>query len=350
MDRWSAGRGRRARRYAWIVAAGLFLAPPGTAAAHTGAPTVALDFQLKVSNATRALPGVRVDLVDGDRGLRLRVDRHETLIVRGDLGEPVIRFDAAGVWVNRRSPTAAAVKLAPASSSAGGVAWDLRTRSHTLRWHDHRLAPPRAAQTGVVGRWSVPILVNGNRAAIEGTFVRVRRPRWWVWGLVAVALAAALAGIARWRPPTRPRLLVAAGALASLGALASASSFATADEISGASEWVEVGAVCLLLALAAFAFATGRRGWRPWLGAATGVVCVAFSLSAISVFGHGYVISTLPPTLTRLCVLFAVVAGAATAVLSIRVEYDSASARRARGRPAHVAASRRPSRKRERAR
>jgi hypothetical protein len=321
VDRWSAGRGRRARRYAWIVAAGLFLAPPGTAAAHTGAPTVALDFQLKVSNATRALPGVRVDLVDGDRGLRLRVDRHETLIVRGDLGEPVIRFDAAGVWVNRRSPTAAAVKLAPASSSAGGVAWDLRTRSHTLRWHDHRLAPPRAAQTGVVGRWSVPILVNGNRAAIEGTFVRVRRPRWWVWGLVAVALAAALAGIARWRPPTRPRLLVAAGALASLGALASASSFAT-----------------------------GRRGWRPWLGAATGVVCVAFSLSAISVFGHGYVISTLPPTLTRLCVLFAVVAGAATAVLSIRVEYDSASARRARGRPAHVAASRRPSRKRERAR
>jgi hypothetical protein len=330
VDLLSSGRRRRVRRYAWLVAAGAVLAWPGTASAHSTAPTVALDFHLRVSSATRALSGVRVDLVDGNRGLRLRVDPRETLIVRGDLGEPVIRFDAGGVWVNTHSVTAAADKLVKPSASVSGVAWSLRSHGHTLRWHEHRLAPPVSMRPGVTGRWSVPVLLNGSPRTVGGTFVRVASPRWWLWGAAAIALAAAIVAVA-WRVPRlRPRLVLVLGALAAVGALASATSFALADEISGAGEWVEVAAVGLLVALAAFAIVRRREGWRVWIGAAIGIVCTTFSLGALGVFAHGYVISTLPATLARISVLLAVVAGGATTALAITAEFDSERARAAR--------------------
>jgi hypothetical protein len=330
VDLLSSGRVRRVRRYAWLVAVGAVLAWPTTASAHSTAPTVALDFHLRISPATRALLGVRVDLVDGNRGLRLRVDPQETLIVRGDLGEPVVRFDSKGVWVNTHSVTAAADKLVKPSSSVSGVAWSLRTHGHTLRWHEHRLAPPVSMRRGVTGRWSVPILLNGSLRSVDGTFVRVAPPRWWLWGAGALALAAAIVVVA-WRVPrSQPHLVLVLGALAAVGALASASSFALADEISGASEWVEVAAVGLLVGLAAFAIARRREGWRVWIGAAIGIVCATFSLGAIGVFAHGYVISTLPANLARISVLLAVVAGGATTALAITAEFDSERARAAR--------------------
>lgn len=332
MNRWCSGRGRGVRRSAWVVVAGVFLAFPGTAAAHSAAPTVALDFRLTLSKATRGLHGVDVALVDGDRGLRVRADPDATLVVRGDLGEPVVRFDARGLWVNRNSPTAAADRLVHGALSSSGVSWVLRSRHHSLRWHEHRLAPPRTARPGVVGRWAVPVLLNGTPRSIGGTFVRVPRPHWWIWALAALALAAGTALVARLMPRTRPRLLIVLGGLASLGALASGISFGTADEISGSSPWIEVGAVGLLLALGVYAAARRHRGWRVWIGSLIGIVSVAFSLGALSVFGHGYVISTLPATVTRFCVLFAVVGGAATSGLAIMVEFDSAAAHVARGR------------------
>jgi hypothetical protein len=268
--------------------------------------------------------------VDGNRGLRLTVDPHETLVVRGDLGEPVIRFDFRGVWVNTHSVTASANKLVPPSPTVSGVVWSLRTRGHTLRWHEHRLAPPVSMRPGATGRWSVPILLNGSPRSLNGTFVRVAQPYWWLWGAAALVLGSLIAAIA-WRVPrSRPRLVVVVAALAAVGALASASSFALADEISGSSEWIEVAAVGLLVALAIFAIVRRREAWRVWIGAAIGIVCMTFSLGAIGVFAHGYVISTLPATLARICVLLAVVGGAATAALAIRAEFDTERSRAAR--------------------
>jgi hypothetical protein len=45
------------------------LAAPGPAAGHPTAPTVAVDYRLRLSSATRSLAGVKVDVVDGGRGL-----------------------------------------------------------------------------------------------------------------------------------------------------------------------------------------------------------------------------------------------------------------------------------------
>ena len=301
-----------------LIVLGGFLAFPGTAAAHSGAPTVALDFRLRISQATRALHAFRPTIVDGDRGLRLEVDPGATLVVLGDLQEPMIRFDSRGVWVNRHSPTAAGAKLIHASAG-NGVSWSLASRDHGLRWHDHRLAPPIDLRPGEVARWSIPIELDGRRSAVAGTVVRVSRPSTWPWAVGAVVLAAATA-VAAWRlPEARTRLLVVLGALAAFGALAASTSFATADEISGAGEWVEVGVVAALLAVAAVSL---RRRWsslRIWAAAGIGVVAATFSAGSLGVFAHGYVISTLPAAAARVAVLLAVVAGMATALLSVSV-------------------------------
>jgi hypothetical protein len=89
------------------------LAHPASAAAHATGPTVALDYRLSLSDATQALVGVRIAIIDGDRALRLQVDPSTALVVKGLLGEPVIRFSSTGVWVNAPRP-----QRPPTSSSS----------------------------------------------------------------------------------------------------------------------------------------------------------------------------------------------------------------------------------------
>ena len=108
-----------------VVVACLAVASP--AAAHSRAPTVALDYRLTL--AATSLPGVDADVIDGDRSLRLRVDPPHTLLVRGLLGEPVLRFEPSGVWVNRASPTAAVDRITPSSPS---LTWRRGTRRRAL--------------------------------------------------------------------------------------------------------------------------------------------------------------------------------------------------------------------------
>ncbi len=326
-------RGRALRIPARVlIVIGGFLVFPGAAAAHSGAPTVALDFRLRVSQATRGLRGVRPTIVDGDRGLRLEVEPRATLVVLGDLQEPMIRFDSRGVWVNRRSPTAAGAKLIRAAAG-NGVSWSLVSRGHGLRWHDHRLAPPVDLRSGDVARWSIPVELNGGRTALAGTVVRVSRPSGWPWAIGAVLLVGAVTGAA-WRlPRARTGLLVVLGGLAALGALAASTSFATADEISGAGEWIEVGVVAALLVLAVLSLHRRWSALRIWAAAGIGVAAATFSAGSLGVFAHGYVISTLPATIARLAVLLAVVAGMATALLSVSVGIERIPVHPAPARP-----------------
>src|SRR3954454_8106251 len=146
------------------------LAVPGTAAAHARGRTVALDYRVNLPVAP--LPGVRAEVLDGDRSLRLRVAPATRLVVRGLLGEPVLRFGSSGVWVNRASPTAAADKLTTA-----GRGWVRLTSGHEVTWHDHRLAPPPGLETGARAGFRFPVVLAGRRAAIIGSFERVPRRR-----------------------------------------------------------------------------------------------------------------------------------------------------------------------------
>src|SRR4029078_10204752 len=88
-----------------------------------------------------------------------------TLGVLGDLQEPMIRFDSRGVWVNRHSPTAAGAKLIRATAG-NGASWSHATPRHRLRLHRHRLAPPTDLRSGAVGRWSIPVELDGRHTAL----------------------------------------------------------------------------------------------------------------------------------------------------------------------------------------
>ena len=285
------------------------LATAGPAAAHSRAPTIALDYRVVLASVP---PGMHADVVDGDRALQVRVDPPHRLLVRGLLGEPLLRFGPDGVWVNRSSPSATADRI-----SRAGSGWALLSRGHTALWHDHRLAPPAGLRDGQRARWSVPVVLDGDAARIGGTFTRVARPPLWPWLVTGVLVAAAVAAFARARPQRRAEEAAAVAAVAAVGALAASTAFATGDAIARPTEWLDVGASAMLALLAGAALLLRRRGLRTWAATIVGVVAAAIGLGSLSVFRHGVVISSLPASVARLATSIALVGGAAAVVLAV---------------------------------
>ncbi|HEY1366613.1 MAG TPA: hypothetical protein VGF23_05845 [Gaiellaceae bacterium] len=307
----------RARRLLLVPLGALAaaLAVAGPAEAHSRAPTVALDYHVRLA----ALPtGVRAQLIDGDRALRVTVGSDVRLAVAGVVGEPFLRFAPDGVWVDRTSPTAAGARLVP--GHAGPGRWVRLSRGHEYTWHDHRLAPPPDLASGESARWSIPIALDGRRTAIAGTFVRVPRPLWWPWLAGAALAAGALFVVARRRPHWRGGAASVLAAVAAAAALAGNAAFATADPLSGAGRWLEVAAAAALALVAAAALLVRDASARVWIAMVIGAIAVALGFGSLSVFWHGVVISSLPAGLARLTTAVAVVAGTAAACLGITAD------------------------------
>ena len=298
-------------RYAalWIVVL-TCLVTPGRAAAHSRAPTVALDYRLELSRTT--LRGVHAQVVDGDRALRVRVDPPHRLIVVGLLGEPLLRFGRDGVWVNRASPSADADGL-----TGRGSGWLRLTTKPRLLWHDHRLAPPAGLRAGATARWSLPIVLDGRHTHLRGRFTRVARPPLWPWLVAGLAAVAGIAALGRTAPRHRAEFAAGVAGVAAAGALAASAAFATGDAIGRRAQWIEVGAAALLAVLAAAALLVGDRSLRTWVAMVVGIVAAALGLGSLSVFWHGVVISSLPASLARLATAVALLGGAAAVVLAI---------------------------------
>jgi hypothetical protein len=299
-----------------LVAALAALALPAHASAHGRAPTVALDYRLRL--AADAVPGVHVRVLDGDRSLQLSVRVGRRVVVRGSLNEPMLRIDPQGVWVNLDSPTAAADRLV----GKGGSGWARVSGGRSIAWHDHRLSPPPATRPGRAGPFSIPISIDDRRAEIVGTFWRVRRPAAWPWLVAAAALVAAIVGVARFRRSWRPLLTVGIGTVAGLGALVAVTTFAARDAPNGRVAWLQIGAgigVAIVLA-GLLVRLRGRR--RVHAAGIVGAIAAATSVGSLPVFWHGVVISALPATPARLVCGLALVGGAAAAALSFLPDFD----------------------------
>ena len=75
------------------------------------------------------------------------------LIVLGDLGEPMLRIDPTGTWVERGVGDRRRLLGSPQRGPAGGA-----SAGATFTWHDHRLAPPPydGGRSGPVARFVDP--------------------------------------------------------------------------------------------------------------------------------------------------------------------------------------------------
>lgn len=172
---------------------------PGVASAHVGRTLpVATDF---VARVTGSVHGVEAKAIDGDQTLWLRAAAAATVLVPGTLGEPLLRFDARGVWLNLRSPTAQGdgidrLDLRPSANPSAAPLWHRVAGGRAYAWHEHRLHALEQLARGrssaeTVGPWSVPVVVDGRRLRLTGVLDYRPPGPGWAWIAASAVLAAA---------------------------------------------------------------------------------------------------------------------------------------------------------------
>lgn len=183
-----------------VLAAALVL--PAVALAHVGktAP-VATNFETRLEGVrptTRAIEAAKV--VDGDRALWLRVTPTAVVSIPGAVGEPLLRFEPRGVFVNLHSVTAQSDRidrfgLRPDPNPHASPLWHRLTTGHSYLWHEHRLHALEPLAHGhdvkTLGRWSVPLEVDGRRHVLSGKLVYRPPGSIWPWAVLAGGVAAA---------------------------------------------------------------------------------------------------------------------------------------------------------------
>ncbi|HVP75437.1 MAG TPA: hypothetical protein VMS63_05390 [Gaiellaceae bacterium] len=208
------------------AAAGALAAFPAAASAHVGTSApVATNFAARIVGLRPPAGALEAKVVDGDRMLWLRVPATATVVVPGVLGEPLLRFDRRGVWVNLRSLTAQTDRidrfdLRPSANPRARPLWHRLTGGHAYAWHEHRLHVLEPLAHGrhvaaTLGPWSVPLLVDGRRHTLDGVLDYRPGPGWWWLALACVLAAASSAGTLLARRRGR-ELAVACGIAAAL--------------------------------------------------------------------------------------------------------------------------------------
>jgi hypothetical protein len=303
------------------VVLGLFVvvaAAPDVASAHVGRTLpVATDFTTRVVGF---IPGVEAKAVDGDQTLWLRANASATVLVPGALGEPLLRFDPRGVWLNLRSPTAQAdgidrLDLRPSAAPHARPLWHRLTATHAYLWHEHRLhalEPLAKGRTsaGPVGPWSVPVVVDGRRFSIEG--VLDYRPAGLSWLRVTVtALLAGATGLA-----------AARSAVALVGIALVVTAFVWAirvgRELYGrpgvpAIGYVEIAITCVVGAALVYGLVSRDAGTRVVTAFLAGFGALYEGLTMLPVLTHAVALSALPTSAARTAEVLAL--GGGTGIL-----------------------------------
>lgn len=133
-----------------------------------------------------ALQGLSVRVLGGDDELQLRNQSGRTVVVEGYDRDPYLRFKPDGtVERNQRSPATflnadrqGSQKVPPEAIPGAKPQWRKVASGGNFRWFDHRIhitnpqgPPPQAKgkdKPTKILSWTVPLTVEGNRAAIHG--------------------------------------------------------------------------------------------------------------------------------------------------------------------------------------
>jgi hypothetical protein len=306
-------RGRITGALIVIVAA---LAAPSPAAAHGPVDPPASSYLARVS---RLPAGVTAKVIDGDQRLWLRVDPRRTVVVLDYQGAPYLRFGPAGVAVNTSSAmyylNQVPAQIPPQGTGAAARPhWSKVSSGHAYGWHDGRLhalaTTALAPGASYLGRWQVPVRVDGARAAIAGgLYYRASPSIVWFWPIL-VALVCVLAARRLRRPELDERVARALAAIA----LAGFTVAVCGQQLHGRPS-VSVGQGVVLAAALAFAawgawrLVIHRHGWFTFFLIAA--VAIWEGASLIAVLLDGYVLLALPPLLARIAVTACLSAGVA---------------------------------------
>ncbi len=265
-----------------------------------------------------AVAGCERRVYESDLAVGLTVDDGHTAVVAGYDGRPFLRIGPGGVEVDAASATALEAGLV----DRPGSGWEELSDGRTVVWHDRRVRGPSAG----VGRWEIPLVVDGASLRIIGEVRRIDRPPAWPWLLILGALATA-AGIALARPRHLPLAALVLGATAGVATIVVAVGFAARSGASAAL-WVE-GANELVLALVGLAvLARGSGEARAAACTLLGLLALFAGLLKTEVLTRGVVLSALPASVARAAVAVAISAGLAALVVGA-LAFHAAHGRRA---------------------
>ena len=297
---------------------------PCAAAAHGPVAPIATSYLARV----RSVPsGVEAKVIDGDQRMWLRGAATGTVVVLDYRGAPYLRFSRVGVDVNRNSamyylnqtpaevpPSSLRPRTAPRWSSVSG--------GHEYSWHDGRLhalaTVALAPGASYVGRWSIPVRVNGRVGAIAGGLWHADDPSIvWFWPIV-VLLACALA---LWRV-RRAELDAFAARVLGFGSLIAIAWAAVARDLHGRPA-VSVFQMITFAALVAFVvwavrqLLLRRAGYFTYFAIA--FVAVYESVQLLPTLLNGFVLAAVPALVARTAAVVCLGCGAALLLFSFRL-------------------------------
>ena len=226
---------------------------PDVAQAHGPIAPVASSYLARVSSVPA---GLDAKVVDGDLRMWLRAAPSMTVVVFDYRGAPYLRFSRFGVDVNHNSSmyylNQSPAEIPPTNLSASTPPnWQQVSTGHDYGWHDGRLhalaTVALAPGASYVGRWSVPVLIDGHLSAIAGGLWHAEDPSIvWFWPIV-VLLACVLAA----RRVHRSELDRATARVLAVVALCGIAVAGVGRELHGRPT-VSIGQLLLLAAILAF--------------------------------------------------------------------------------------------------
>jgi hypothetical protein len=300
------------------------LAHPAVAHAHGPIDPEASD---NLARITHVPAGLQARVVDGDLRLWLQVPRSERVVVLDYQGAPYLRFTSQGVQTNENSPMFYLNLVPPITPSIKLTAklrpaWHEVSHGRVAEWHDGRLealaTDLQAPGARVLGRWYVPLTVNGHAARITGVLDHAPRPSWaWLWPIAAILLM--LPALLRLRDSGLERRVGAALLAATLAGIVAASLGSGLHGRPGLSGFRLVIMFAELLIAGWCTVRLARRRSGPIVYAAAASVALVRGVTGIAVLWRGYVLLALPAAVGRGAIVVCLAGGVALAVLTIAI-------------------------------
>ena len=311
-------------RTAVLAMVAVLLCLPASAHAHGPVAPIATSYQARIAQ----LPaGTRAKVIDGDQRLWLGVAPQEQLIVLDYRGAPYLRFTRSGVDVNHNSAMYY-LNLNPSEEPPPGVVpsappeWSRASTGHDYSWHDGRLHALATIATApgasYVGRWSIPVRVNGSPGLIAGGLWHANDPSLaWFWPVVVIVACM----LAAWRLK-RPDLDLILARWVSVAALAGIIVAALARELHGrpavsAFQLITLSIFAIFVVWASRRLVLRRATYFTFF--AIGFVGIWQGINLIPTLLNGFVLAAVPPLLARIACVVCLGCGIALLVLPMRM-------------------------------